>query len=62
MIMKSLVDQMPFDLVTVDSSLATLEPPAYGVLLLNDQTVLCHSVEFMSELPVGHDPASMSRT
>jgi 3',5'-cyclic-AMP phosphodiesterase len=61
-IMKSLVDQMPFDLVTVDSSLATLEPPAYGVLLLNDHTVLCHSVEFLSELPEGQDPASMART
>jgi 3',5'-cyclic-AMP phosphodiesterase len=48
---KSLVDQMPFDLVTVDSSLAVPEPPAYGVILLNGDTVLCHTVDFLSELP-----------
>ncbi len=50
---KSLVDQMPFDLVTVDSSLAIPEPPAYGVMLLNADTVLCHTVDFLSELPEG---------
>jgi 3',5'-cyclic-AMP phosphodiesterase len=46
---KSLVDQMPFDLVTVDSSLAVAEPPAYGVMLLNGETILAHSVEFLTE-------------
>ncbi len=46
---RSLVDQMPFDLVTVDSSLATDEPPSYGVLLLDGDTVLAHSVEFLTE-------------
>ena len=50
---KSLVDQMPFDLVTVDTSLAIPEPPAYGVILLNGDTVLCHTVDFLSELPDG---------
>jgi 3',5'-cyclic-AMP phosphodiesterase len=46
---RSLVDQMPFDLVTEDSSLATAEPPSYGVILVGDDLVLAHSVEFMSE-------------
>lgn len=46
---RSLVDQMPFDLVTNDSSLAVDEPPSYGVILLNDDTIIAHSVEFMSE-------------
>jgi 3',5'-cyclic-AMP phosphodiesterase len=46
---RSLVDQMPFDLVTVDSSLAVDEPPSYGVILLGDDLVLAHSVEFMTE-------------
>ena len=46
---KSLVDQMPFDLISVDSSLAVAEPPAYGVLLMDTDTVVCHSVEFLSE-------------
>ena len=48
-VFKSLVDQMPFDLVSVDSSLAVAEPPAYGVLLLDADTVICHSLEFLSE-------------
>lgn len=46
---RSLVDQMPFDLVTVNASLAVAEPPSYGVILLDGDTVLAHSVEFMSE-------------
>jgi 3',5'-cyclic-AMP phosphodiesterase len=46
---RSLVDQMPFDLVTVDSSLAVAEPPSYGVILLEGDTVLAHSVEFLTE-------------
>jgi 3',5'-cyclic-AMP phosphodiesterase len=50
---KSLVDQMPFDLATVDASLAVPEPPAYGVVLLHGDTVLCHTVDFLSELPEG---------
>lgn len=56
---KSLVDQMPFDLVTVDSSLAVAEPPAYGVVLLSGDTVLCHSVDFLTEAGV---PGSAGRT
>jgi 3',5'-cyclic-AMP phosphodiesterase len=46
---RSLVDQMPFDLVTVDSSLAVAEPPSYGVILLGEDTVVAHSVEFLTE-------------
>lgn len=46
---RSLVDQMPFDLVTVDASLAVAEPPSYGVILLGDDTVIAHSVEFLTE-------------
>ena len=48
-VFKSLVDQMPFDLISVDSSLAVAEPPAYGVLLLDEDSVICHSVEFLTE-------------
>lgn len=50
---KSLVDQMPFDLVSNDTSLAIAEPPAYGVVLLAPELVVCHSVEFLSELADG---------
>jgi 3',5'-cyclic-AMP phosphodiesterase len=56
---KSLVDQMPFDLVTVDSSLAVPEPPAYGVILLNGDTVLCHTVDFLSELAENEMPGNV---
>lgn len=59
---KSLVDQMPFDLVTVDSSLAIPEPPAYGVVLLHGQTVLCHTVDFLSELPEGQTAGNVGHT
>ena len=59
---KSLVDQMPFDLVTVDSSLAIPEPPAYGVILLNGGTVLCHTVDFLSELPEGQTAGNVGHT
>jgi 3',5'-cyclic-AMP phosphodiesterase len=50
---KSLVDQMPFDLVSNDTSLAIAEPPAYGVVLLAPELVVCHAVEFLSELAEG---------
>ena len=50
---KSLVDQMPFDLVSSETSLAIPEPPAYGVVLLAPELVICHSVEFLSELAEG---------
>ncbi len=59
---KSLVDQMPFDLVTVDSSLAIAEPPAYGVMLLNGDTVLCHTVDFLTELPEGQSVGNVGHT
>ena len=59
---KSLVDQMPFGLVTVDSSLAIPEPPAYGVMLLNGDSVLCHAVDFLSELPEGQSPGNVGHT
>lgn len=49
---RSLVDQMPFDLVTVDASLAVAEPPSYGVILLGDDTVIAHSVEFLTEAAI----------
>lgn len=59
---RSLVDQMPFDLVTVDSSLAVPEPPSYGVILLGADTVVAHSVEFMSEtaIPSANPIANLS--
>lgn len=50
---KSLVDQMPFDLVSSETSLAIPEPPAYGVILLAPELVVCHAVEFLSELAEG---------
>ncbi|MGB8817362.1 MAG: phosphodiesterase [Rhizobiaceae bacterium] len=50
---KSLVDQMPFDLESLETSLAIPEPPAYGVILLGPDTVVCHSIEYMSELADG---------
>lgn len=43
--------QMPFDLETVDSSLGVAEAPAYAALLLKGDTVLCHTVDFLTELP-----------
>ncbi len=57
---RSLVDQMPFDLVTEDSSLAVAEPPSYGVILLEADTVLAHSVEFMTEPGIPGASGSLS--
>lgn len=58
-VVKSLVDQMPFDLETIDSSLGVPEAPAYGVLLLKGDTVLCHTVDFLTELPEGKPARSI---
>ncbi len=60
-VFKSLVDQMPFDLVTVDSSLGVAEAPAYGVMLLKVDTILCHTVDFLTELPEGRAATSINQ-
>lgn len=59
---KSLVDQMPFDLESLETSLAIPEPPAYGVILLGPDTVVCHSVEFLSELADGQNHENLMYT
>ena len=49
-VFKSTVDQLPFDLETNDTALGTREAPGYGVVLLDDEQVIVHNVDYLTEL------------
>ena len=51
-ILKGTCHQAPMDLVTADSSLSVDEPGAYGVILVTDEGVICHSEDVFDEDPV----------
>ncbi len=44
---KSTSHQMPLDFVSRDSSIAVIEPPAYGILLLTDEGVVVHTEDYL---------------
>jgi 3',5'-cyclic-AMP phosphodiesterase len=44
---KSTAHQMPLDFVSDDSSIACVEPPAYGILLLTDEGVVVHTEDYL---------------
>jgi 3',5'-cyclic-AMP phosphodiesterase len=44
---KSTVHQMPLDFDSQDSSIACVEPPAYGILLLTGEGVVVHTEDYM---------------
>lgn len=45
-IFKSTCHQMPMQQSSIKSSLSVAEPPAYGMLLINDTDIITHSVDF----------------
>ena len=47
---KSFVGQMPMDFETTDTHIETNEPPAYGILLTNEEGIVAHSEDFMLPL------------
>ncbi len=49
-VFKSTCDQLPFDLETNDTALGTREAPGYGVVLLDDEQVIAHNVDYLTEL------------
>jgi 3',5'-cyclic-AMP phosphodiesterase len=46
-VFKSTAHQAPFDFVSRSSSIASIEPPAYGLLLLEDHGVVVHTEDYM---------------
>jgi 3',5'-cyclic-AMP phosphodiesterase len=44
---KSTAHEMPPDFVPPDSSIACIEPPAYGILLLTDEGVVVHTEDYL---------------
>ena len=46
-VFKSTAHQTPFDFVSKSSSIASIEPPAYGLLLLEDHNVVVHTEDYM---------------
>jgi 3',5'-cyclic-AMP phosphodiesterase len=46
-VFKSTAHQAPLDFVSKSSSIAVVEPPAYGILLLDESGVVVHSEDYM---------------
>ncbi len=46
-VFKSTAHQAPFDFVSKSSAIASIEPPAYGLLLLEDYGVVVHTEDYM---------------
>lgn len=44
---KSTAHEMPLDFVSSDSSIAVVEPPAYGILLLTHEGVVVHTEDYL---------------
>ena len=44
---KSTAHEMPLDFVSPNSSIACIEPPAYGILLLTDEGVVVHTEDYL---------------
>ena len=41
-----LIEQMPMNLISADSSLSVKEPAAYGIILFDDQSIIAHTEDY----------------